>query len=229
MTSASLLGCLLTLPNTAFCVCRVSDLARSAGGGAVVVRGTETNSPYHLQGRLCMFAGKGPSSTGSKPCSGPPAHLSPAVKATRYTQALYLLACIQEITDKKESSIWDWTPPGDLAETGTWKVLRELAGTLSKYAVICCTLDTPLTHPTVNCSVVCGTLDKRDNEVLSMDQACCRCLRRSKDHLPALRRLEVLPTHEIALRLFYLYDHYRRNPVASGFPDAEAQGMLVSA
>ena len=43
-----------------------------------------------------------------------------------------------------------------------------------------------------------------------------------------MRRLEVLPTHEIALRLFYLYDHYRRNPVASAFPDAEAQGMLVS-
>lgn len=30
------------------------------------------------------------------------------------------------------ASIWDWTPPGDLAETAAWKVLRELAMTLSK-------------------------------------------------------------------------------------------------
>ena len=38
----------------------------------------------------------------------------------------------QEEPAEDKSSIWDWTPPGDLAETGAWKVLRELAMTLSK-------------------------------------------------------------------------------------------------
>ena len=40
--------------------------------------------------------------------------------------------------DNNRSSIWDWTPPGDLAETGAWKVLRELAMTLTKYAQNSC-------------------------------------------------------------------------------------------
>ena len=40
----------------------------------------------------------------------------------------------QEPDDGGNSSIWDWEPPGDLAETGAWKVLRELAMTLTKYA-----------------------------------------------------------------------------------------------
>lgn len=129
---------------------------------------------------------------------------------------------MQEVTDKKETSIWDWTPPGDLAETGTWKVLRELAGTLSKYAA----------HKVLQlrreCSSVCLHMCTCSCYTAQRGPACCGGCCRSKDHLPALRRLEVLPTHEVALRLFYLYDHYRRNPVASGFPDAEAQGMLVS-
>ena len=43
---------------------------------------------------------------------------------------------------------------------------------------------------------------------------------RSKDHMPALRRLDPLPTHELAIRLFYLYDHFRREPVVDSFPDA---------
>ena len=34
--------------------------------------------------------------------------------------------------DDDGASIWDWTPPGDLAETAAWKVLRELAMTLSR-------------------------------------------------------------------------------------------------
>ena len=38
----------------------------------------------------------------------------------------------QEPADDDGASIWDWTPPGDLAETAAWKVLRELAMTLSK-------------------------------------------------------------------------------------------------
>ena len=44
----------------------------------------------------------------------------------------------EEEPAKDKSSIWDWTPPGDLAETGAWKVLRELAMTLSKS--VSCTL-----------------------------------------------------------------------------------------
>ena len=44
----------------------------------------------------------------------------------------------EEESAKDKSSIWDWTPPGDLAETGAWKVLRELAMTLSKS--VSCTL-----------------------------------------------------------------------------------------
>ena len=39
---------------------------------------------------------------------------------------------VEEEPAADKSSIWDWTPPGDLAETGAWKVLRELAMTLSK-------------------------------------------------------------------------------------------------
>ena len=38
----------------------------------------------------------------------------------------------EQETGSKDASIWDWTPPGDLAETGAWKVLRNLAMTLSK-------------------------------------------------------------------------------------------------
>ena len=38
--------------------------------------------------------------------------------------------------------------------------------------------------------------------------------------MPALRRLDPLPTHELAIRLFYLYDRFRREPVVDGFPDA---------
>ena len=41
---------------------------------------------------------------------------------------------------------------------------------------------------------------------------------RSKDHMPALSKLEPLPTHELAIRLFYLYDHFRREPVVDEFP-----------
>lgn len=37
--------------------------------------------------------------------------------------------------------------------------------------------------------------------------------------MPALRRLDPLPTHELAIRLFYLYDHFRREPVVDSFPD----------
>ncbi len=44
----------------------------------------------------------------------------------------------EEEPTKDKSSIRDWTPPGDLAETGAWKVLRELAMTLSKS--VSCTL-----------------------------------------------------------------------------------------
>lgn len=81
----------------------------------------------------------------------------------------------QEPDDGGSSSIWDWEPPGDLAETGAWKVLRELAMTLTK----------------------------------------------GKEHLPALSKIDPLPTHELAVRLFYLYDHFRRNPVVDNFPSGK--------
>ena len=38
--------------------------------------------------------------------------------------------------------------------------------------------------------------------------------------MPALRKIDPLPTHELAIRLFYLYDHFRREPVVDSFPDA---------
>ena len=37
--------------------------------------------------------------------------------------------------------------------------------------------------------------------------------------MPALRAIDPLPTHELAIRLFYLYDHFRREPVVDNFPD----------
>ncbi|DBA89266.1 hypothetical protein WJX77_010917 [Trebouxia sp. C0004] len=102
-----------------------------------------------------------------------------AVFACSLARGLHVLASNGSSQQKPEeekaedkSSLWDWTPPGDLAETGAWKVLRELAMTLSK----------------------------------------------SKDHMPALSKLEPLPTHELAIRLFYLYDHFRREPVVDEFP-----------
>ena len=76
----------------------------------------------------------------------------------------------EEEPAEDKSSIWDWTPPGDLAETGAWKVLRELAMTLSKSVpctlkllfglrILCClaTLHTQQTllHQTQNCNLPC--------------------------------------------------------------------------
>ena len=39
--------------------------------------------------------------------------------------------------------------------------------------------------------------------------------------MPALSKLDSLPAHELALRLFYLYDHFRRAPVTDDFPDGK--------
>ena len=39
--------------------------------------------------------------------------------------------------------------------------------------------------------------------------------------MPALRAIDPLPTHELAIRLFYLYDHFRREPVADSFPEGK--------
>lgn len=52
---------------------------------------------------------------------------------------------------------------------------------------------------------------------------------RSKDHMPALRRLEPLPTHELAIRLFYLYDHFRREPVVDSFPECTQVFAITAA
>lgn len=41
--------------------------------------------------------------------------------------------CLQYEDDGKElSSIWEYDPPGDVANTGAWAVLRELATTLNR-------------------------------------------------------------------------------------------------
>ena len=34
-------------------------------------------------------------------------------------------------------SIWDYDPPGDVASTGAWRVLRELATTLVRFGRCC--------------------------------------------------------------------------------------------
>lgn len=61
----------------------------------------------------------------------------------------------EEEPAKDKSSIWDWTPPGDLAETGAWKVLRELAMTLSKS--VSCTLNLLFTQRMLCCLVMLHT------------------------------------------------------------------------
>ena len=44
-------------------------------------------------------------------------------------------------------SIWDYDPPGDVASTGAWRVLRELATTLSRCYCCCCPgAASPLAH-----------------------------------------------------------------------------------
>jgi hypothetical protein len=45
--------------------------------------------------------------------------------------------------------------------------------------------------------------------------------------MPALSKLEPLPTHELAIRLFYLYDHFRREPVVDEFPDGKQVWLLM--
>ena len=45
--------------------------------------------------------------------------------------------------------------------------------------------------------------------------------------MPALSKLEPLPTHELAIRLFYLYDHFRRAPVVGEFPDGKQVWLLM--
>ncbi len=45
--------------------------------------------------------------------------------------------------------------------------------------------------------------------------------------MPALSKLEPLPTHELAIRLFYLYDHFRREPVVDEFPGGKQVWLLM--
>lgn len=58
------------------------------------------------------------------------------------------------------------------------------------------------------------------NQLCLPSQVLYRCCR-SKDHMPALSKLDSLPAHELALRLFYLYDHFQRAPVTDDFPDGK--------
>ena len=135
------------MPHTTFRHPRISYFASSARSGPPVVRGSQADSPHHLQSPCSMFSGKRSPSLGHKQQSG----LGLAVNGSFCfpSEALAqqsIESLTQEVTDKKASSIWDWTPPGDLAETGTWKVLRELAGTLSKYTFILTTQPVMVEH-----------------------------------------------------------------------------------
>ena len=113
--------------------CRFQDIPGCTKCGSPAVHRAKTNSAYQLQSRLCMFPGKRAACHGLKCLTGDSLVWYPSVTGGK--PLFKLIVSPQEVTDKHQSSIWDWTPPGDLAETGTWKVLRELAGTLSKYAI----------------------------------------------------------------------------------------------
>ena len=40
--------------------------------------------------------------------------------------------CLQRDEDEETlESIWDFTPPGEIGESGAWKVMKELALTMS--------------------------------------------------------------------------------------------------
>ena len=50
---------------------------------------------------------------------------------------LRLCGSAVQFDDGKElASIWDYDPPKDLAGSGAWNVLRELATTLSRYIAL---------------------------------------------------------------------------------------------
>lgn len=53
----------------------------------------------------------------------------------RRSQASLTVCCTPVQFDNGEelASIWDYDPPGDLAGSGAWNVLRELATTLNRY------------------------------------------------------------------------------------------------
>ena len=84
--------------------------------GAKFVEIVITSSPSKV--RLCAFACL---------CMPPAALLTTHVTGC-FPHAQY------EKDGKELSSIWDYDPPGDVASTGAWVVLRELATTLSR----CC-------------------------------------------------------------------------------------------
>ncbi len=46
--------------------------------------------------------------------------------------------------------------------------------------------------------------------------------------MPALSKIKPLPTHELAIRLFYLYDHFRREPVVDQFPHGQQVCLLYT-
>ena len=72
-----------------------------------------------------------------------------AIDSLRMLMIVQSQQSVKEEPAADKTSIWDWTPPGDLAETGAWKVLRELAMTLSKYVcspamLVCDVLNTAI-------------------------------------------------------------------------------------
>ena len=51
----------------------------------------------------------------------------------RLQQLIRMHAAVQFDDGKELASIWDYDPPGDLAGSGAWTVLRELATTLGRH------------------------------------------------------------------------------------------------
>ena len=74
------------------------------------------------------------------------------------------------------ASIWDYDPPGDLAGSGAWNILRELATTLNRYGACMDLLwQKPLLHSMSPASLRLGrsTVYKIGHEVAGA--ACAQC------------------------------------------------------
>lgn len=66
-----------------------------------------------------------------------------------------------QFNDGKElASIWDYDPPGDLAGSGAWTVLRELATTLGRHG----TGSLLTAHPVTGAKCAFGCIQRKAHE-----------------------------------------------------------------